>query len=51
MKFGRPTTEIPSDFIRCYELYKQGLIKIKDVMSMCGIARSTFYKYAESIKG
>lgn len=51
VKFGRPTTEIPSDFIRCYELYKQGLIKIKDVMSMCGIARSTFYKYAESIKG
>ena len=51
VKFGRPTAEIPSDFIRSYELYKQGLIKIKDVMSMCGIARSTFYKYADSIKG
>ncbi len=50
VKFGRPTTEIPKDFTRAYELYKQGLIKVKDVMSMCNIAKSTFYKYAESIK-
>lgn len=50
VKFGRPTGEIPKDFIRCYELYTQGLIKVKDVMSMCNIAKSTFYKYAESIK-
>lgn len=50
VKFGRPTSEIPKDFIRCYELYKQGLIKVKDVMSMCNIAKSTFYKYAQSIK-
>ena len=51
VKFGRPTSEIPKDFIRCYELYKQGLIKVKDVMSMCNIKRSTFFKYAQSIKG
>lgn len=50
VKFGRPLGEIPKDFIRCYELYKQGLIKAKDVMSMCNIAKSTFYKYAKSIK-
>ena len=50
VKFGRPTSEIPKDFIRCYELYKQGLIKVKDVMSMCKIGRSTFFKYAQSIK-
>ena len=50
VKFGRPKSEIPKDFIRAYELYKQGLIKVKDVMSMCNIAKSTFYKYAESIK-
>lgn len=50
VKFGRPTSEIPKDFIRCYELYKNGLIKVKDVMSMCNIAKSTFYKYAQSIK-
>ena len=50
VKFGRPTSDIPKDFIRCYELYKQGLIKVKDVMSMCNIAKSTFYKYAQSIK-
>lgn len=50
VKFGRPATELPKDFVRCYELYKQGLIKVKDVMSMCNIAKSTFYKYAESIK-
>lgn len=51
IKFGRPKGEIPKDFLRAYELYKQGLIKVKDVMSMCNIAKSTFYKYAESIKG
>lgn len=50
VKFGRPTSEIPKDFIRAYELYRQGLIKVKDVMSMCNIAKSTFYKYAQSIK-
>ncbi len=50
VKFGRPTAEIPKDFLKCYELYQQGLIKVKDVMSMCNIAKSTFYKYAESIK-
>lgn len=50
VKFGRPTSDIPKDFIRCYALYKQGLIKVKDVMSMCNIAKSTFYKYANSIK-
>ena len=31
VKFGRPTSDIPKDFIRAYELYKQGLIKVKDV--------------------
>ena len=50
VKFGRAKGEIPKDFTRAYELYKQGLIKVKDVMSMCNIAKSTFYKYAESIK-
>ncbi len=50
VKFGRPIGEIPKDFIRCYELYQQGLIKVKDVMSMCNIKRSTFFKYAQSIK-
>ncbi len=50
VKFGRPTGEIPKDFIRCYELYKNGLIKVKDVMNMCNIKRSTFFKYAQSIK-
>ena len=50
VKFGRPKAEIPKDFIRAYELYQNGLIKVKDVMSMCNIAKSTFYKYSESIK-
>ena len=50
VKFGRPASEIPKDFIRAYDLYKQGLIKVKDVMSMCNIKRSTFFKYAQSIK-
>ena len=50
MVLSLPKSEIPKDFIRAYELYKQGLIKVKDVMSMCNIAKSTFYKYAESIK-
>lgn len=50
-KFGRPSGEIPKDFIRAYDLYKQGLIKVKDVMNMCNIKRSTFFKYAQSIKG
>ena len=50
VKFGRPLLNIPKDFIRAYKLYQNGLIKVKDVMSMCNIAKSTFYKYAKSIK-
>ena len=50
VKFGRPLLDVPKDFIRAYELYQNGLIKVKDVMSMCNIAKSTFYKYAQSIK-
>ncbi len=50
VKFGRPISDIPKEFLRGYELYTQGLITVKDVMGMCDIARSTFYKYAESIK-
>ncbi len=50
VKFGRPKAELPKDFIRAYELYTQGLVKVKDVMSMCNIKRSTFFKYAQSIK-
>ncbi len=50
IKFGRPKKQIPKDFIRAYELYKKGLLKPKDVMSMCKIAKSTFYKYEKSIK-
>lgn len=49
VKFGRPKSEIPKDFIRAYELYRQGLIKARDVMSMCNIAKSTFYKYSSQI--
>lgn len=49
VKFGRPQSEIPKDFIRAYELYRQGLIKARDVMSMCNIAKSTFYKYSSQI--
>lgn len=49
VKFGRPKSDIPKDFLRAYELYKQGLIKVKDVMSMCNIAKSTFYKYSSQI--
>lgn len=50
VKFGRPVKSIPKDFIRAYDLYKQGFIKVKDVMCMCNIKRSTFYKYAQSVK-
>lgn len=50
VKLGRPTAEIPKEYLRAYELYKQGLIKVKDVMSMCNIAKSTFYKYEKSMK-
>ena len=50
VKFGRPKVSVPSEFTRSYELYKQGLIKVKDVMKMCNIARSTFYKYSNLLE-
>lgn len=50
VKFGRPRAKFQKNFIRTYELYKQGLIKVNDVILICNIARSTFYKYAKFIK-
>ena len=48
VKFGRPLLDVPKDFIRAYELYKQGLIKVKDVMSMCN-NQTTFFIFKHSV--
>ncbi len=49
-KFGRPQLEIPKDFIHAYDLYKNGHIKVNDVLKMCDISRATFFRWSDSLK-
>ncbi|MFI3300960.1 MAG: recombinase family protein [Candidatus Gastranaerophilales bacterium] len=49
VKFGRPKVKVSKEFVRAYELYNQGIIKMVDVLCMCKIGRSTFFRWANSL--
>lgn len=49
VKFGRPNKKIPDDFSNMVELWKKGEITKSDVMSMCDISESTFYRKVKDV--
>lgn len=53
-RIGRPqltTKEIPSNFLRHYPAYKGGQLNISELARVCGISRTTAYKYLRLLEG
>ncbi len=46
VKFGRPKIQLPNGFSEAVELWKNGTITVSKASTLCGMARSTFYKKA-----
>ena len=44
VKFGRPTTEFPSDWNEVYTQWKNGEIKAVDAMRVLNLTKPTFYR-------
>jgi len=53
-KIGRPVVtkdQIPSQFYRHYPSYKNGQLNISELARVCGLSRTTVYKYVELVEG
>lgn len=44
VKFGRPDISAPYDFADIVNRWKKGTITLKNVLKICGMSRSTFYR-------
>ena len=54
VKVGRPPLakeDIPPSFYRHYPAYKNGQLNVSELARVCGISRTTVYKYIEIIDG
>jgi len=52
VKIGRPQLsieDIPSSFLRHYPAYKSGQLNVSELARVCGISRTTVYKYLNVI--
>ncbi len=50
VQFGRPTMQMPENFIEIYEQYREGRITAEQAARECGCSRSTFYNRIRSIE-
>lgn len=42
--FGRPAKELPEDFDRIVQAYEQKSLTLKEILRLCGISESTFFR-------
>ena len=52
-RIGRPQTtldDIPANFLRHYPQYKKGAFNLAELARLCGISRTTAYKYIQLIE-
>ncbi len=49
VRFGRPESETPEDFIAVVKSWKQGNIKLEEVLETCHMSKSTFYRKLRKI--
>ena len=45
VKFGRPRAEAPDSFREIYEKWKRREITVSEAADICGVSRSTFYRF------
>lgn len=50
VKFGRPQKEIPKDFTSLVEKWKLGEMPLGDVLEVCDMSGSTFYRRLRELK-
>ena len=53
-KIGRPQTtldDIPANFLRHYPQYKKGAFNLTELARLCGVSRTTAYKYISLLEG
>ena len=53
-RIGRPQTtieDIPANFLRHYPAYKKGVFNLTELARLCGISRTTAYKYIGMMEG
>lgn len=53
-RIGRPQMtidNIPSNFIRHYPAYRSGQLNVSELARVCGVSRTTAYKYLELMEG
>ncbi len=44
VNFGRPKTEMPENFFSLVSMWKSGNLKLSELLKMCNISESTFYR-------
>lgn len=50
VRFGRPAIQLPSDFLESVNAWLDGSLTVSKAAQKCGMARTTFYKKASSIR-
>lgn len=50
VRFGRPQNILPESFQEAYSIWIAGRVSITEAASICGMARSTFYRRASQIR-
>ena len=52
-QIGRPQVtveDLPSIFLRHYPAYRKGVLNVSDLTMVCGVSRTTVYKYIELLE-
>ena len=50
VRFGRPQSVLPENFQEAYSIWITGRVSTTEAASICGMARSTFYRRATQIR-
>lgn len=50
VRFGRPESKVPNDFVNMVKAWERGHIKLDEVIEKCQISRSTFYRRVREIR-
>ncbi len=44
-RIGRPVEDLPNVFLRHYPAHRKGALNVSELARVCGVSRTTVYKY------
>ena len=50
VRFGRPCATFPDNFGDLVAKWERGALDLEEILVLCGVSRSTFYKYLAQYK-